>query len=271
LGRDIAATVTHPDLATMARAVAKDPWALAVTGRATAGDARRLPLSDSCGFPLLPSPLAVKAADYPLTLPIYLLTPRRRLPLMAREFLEFLALPAAQTAIASAGYIDRSPERQPMTADGLRLINAIQGAGEETTLTELKRLVDLMDGADRLSLTFRFEDGSNQMDASSAESLTDLARLLEAGVFDGEALTLAGFSHGSGAAATNLDLSQIRAAGVLAALKLAAPTLRDDQLPQVVAFGEALPMACDETGPGRRLNRRVEVWLKPAFGAKPKG
>jgi phosphate transport system substrate-binding protein len=271
LGRDIAATVTHPDLATMARAVAKDPWALAVTGRATAGDARRLPLSDSCGFPLLPSPLAVKAADYPLTLPIYLLTPRRRLPLMAREFLEFLALPAAQTAIASAGYIDRSPERQPMTADGLRLINAIQGAGEETTLTELKRLVDLMDGADRLSLTFRFEDGSNQMDASSAESLTDLARLLEAGVFDGEALTLAGFSDGSGAAATNLDLSQIRAAGVLAALKLAAPTLRDDQLPQVVAFGEALPMACDETGPGRRLNRRVEVWLKPAFGAKPKG
>jgi phosphate transport system substrate-binding protein len=271
LGRDIAATVTHPDLATMARAVAKDPWALAVTGRATAGDARKLPLSDSCGFPLLPSPLAVKAADYPLTLPIYLLTPRRRLPLMAREFLEFLALPAAQTAIASAGYIDRSPERQPMTADGLRLINAIQGAGEETTLTELKRLVDLMDGADRLSLTFRFEDGSNQMDASSAESLTDLARLLEAGVFDGEALTLAGFSDGSGAAATNLDLSQIRAAGVLAALKLAAPTLRDDQLPQVVAFGEALPMACDETGPGRRLNRRVEVWLKPAFGAKPKG
>jgi phosphate transport system substrate-binding protein len=271
LGRDIAATVTHPDLATMARAVAKDPWALAVTGRATAGDARRLPLSDSCGFPLLPSPLAVKAADYPLTLPIYLLTPRRRLPLMAREFLEFLALPAAQTAIASAGYIDRSPERQPMTADGLRLINAIQGAGEETTLTELKRLVDLMDGADRLSLTFRFEDGSNQMDASSAESLTDLARLLEAGVFDGEALTLAGFSDGSGAAAANLDLSQIRAAGVLAALKLAAPTLRDDQLPQVVAFGEALPMACDETGPGRRLNRRVEVWLKPAFGAKPKG
>jgi phosphate transport system substrate-binding protein len=271
LGRDIAATVTHPDLATMARAVAKDPWALAVTGRATAGDARKLPLSDSCGFPLLPSPLAVKAADYPLTLPIYLLTPRRRLPLMAREFLEFLALPAAQTAIASAGYIDRSPERQPMTADGLRLINAIQGAGEETTLTELKRLVDLMDGADRLSLTFRFEDGSNQMDASSAESLTDLARLLEAGVFDGEALTLAGFSDGSGAAAANLDLSQIRATGVLAALKLAAPTLRDDQLPQVVAFGEALPMACDETGPGRRLNRRVEVWLKPAFGAKPKG
>lgn len=269
LGRDIAATVTHPNLADLANAVAKDPWALAVTGRATAGAARKLALSDSCGFPLSPSPLAVKAADYPLTLPIYLLTPRRRLPLMAREFLEFLAQPTAQAAIASAGYIDRSPERQPMTADGLRLINAIQGAGEETTLADLKRLVDLMDGADRLSLTFRFEDGSNLMDASSVENLTDLARLLEAGLFDGETLTLAGFSDGSGAAAANLDLSRARATGVLAALKQAAPTLRDDQLPQVVAFGEALPMACDETGPGRRLNRRVELWLKPAFNARP--
>ena len=78
----------------------------AVTGRASAGAARKLALSDSCGFPLLPSPLAVKAADYPLTLPIYLLTPRRRLPLMAREFLEFLALPVAQATIAKAGYID---------------------------------------------------------------------------------------------------------------------------------------------------------------------
>ncbi len=269
LGRDIAATVTHPDLATMAAAVAKDPWGLAVTGRATAGMARKLALSDSCGFPLLPSPLAVKAADYPLTLPIYLLTPRRRLPLLAREFLEFLALPDAQTAIAAAGYIDRSPERQPMTADGLRLINAIQGAGEETTLADLKRLVDLMDGADRLSLTFRFQDGSNQLDAGSAENLTDLARLLEAGVFADQALVLAGFSDGSGAAKANLDLSLNRATGVLAALKQAAPSLRDDQLPQVAAFGEALPMACDETGPGRRLNRRVELWLRPAFAVNP--
>ena len=105
--------------------------------------------------------------------------------------------------------------------------------------------------------------------ASSVENLTDLARLLEAGEFADQALTLAGFSDGSGAAQANLDLSLVRATGVLAALKQAAPSLRAEQLPQVVAFGEALPMACDATGPGRRLNRRVELWLKPAFGLKP--
>jgi phosphate transport system substrate-binding protein len=265
LGKNPAAKITHPDLQSLAEAVAKDPWALALTGRASVGPARTLPLSDSCGFPLLPSPLAVKAEDYPLTLPVYLLTPRRRLPLMAREFLDFLALPIAQSAVAQGGYIDRAPESQPMTADGLRLINAIQGAGEETTLADLKRLVNLMDGADRLSLTFRFEDGTSTLDASSQENISDLARLIAVGQFRNKELILAGFSDGAGAAKANLELSQSRTDGVLAALKAAIPDVAADALPRVEAFGEALPMACDETAAGRRLNRRVEVWVRPVF------
>ncbi len=270
LGRQIAAAVTHPDLAALAAAVAKDPFALAVTGRAVRGAARGLPLSDSCGFPLLPTPLAVKAEDYPLSLPVFFLTPRRRLPLVAREFLEFLPTPGAQAAVAKAGYIDRLPEAQPMTADGLRLINAIQGAGEETTLADLKRLAGMMNGADRLSFTFRFEDGSSTLDRTSQDNLADLAKLLEAGEFRDKALILAGFSDGSGAAQANFDLSLNRAARVRAALTDAAPGLTEVQLPQVVAFGEAMPMACDETAAGRRLNRRVELWMKPAFGADHK-
>jgi len=267
LGREIAAAAIHPDLATLAASVARDPFALAVTGRASAAAARALPLTDSCGFPLLPTALSVKAEDYPLALPIYLLTPRRRLPLVAREFLEFLGSPQAGAAVAAAGYVDRRPERQPMTADGLRLINAIKGAGGETTLADLQRLAGVMDGADRLSLTFRFQDGSSALDAHSRDNLTDLARMIEAGMFRDQALILAGFSDGSGTAATNLDLSATRARAVLAALVVAAPDLASAQLPVVQAFGEALPMACDTTTAGRRLNRRVELWLKPAFGS----
>lgn len=265
LGREIVAQVTHPDLASLADAVARDPWALALTGRASAGQARVLPLSDSCGFPLLPDPLAVKAEDYPLTLPVYFLTPRRRLPLMGREFLEFLTTPQAQAAVAAGGYVDRGAERAPMTRDGLRLINAIQGAGEETTLADLKRLVNLMDGADRMSFTFRFQDGSSDLDRHSQDNLTDLGELLETGAFKGQTLILAGFSDGAGAAEANLDLSQDRALRVLADLTAAAPGLTEDQLPRVEAFGEAMPMACDETAAGRRLNRRVELWVRPAF------
>lgn len=267
LGKDPAVTVSHATLAELATAVARDPWAIAVTGQSVAQPARALPLTDSCGFPLLPTRLAVKAQDYPLTLPVFFLTPRHRLPLFAREFLEFLSTPEAQRAVAQAGYIDRSVERQPMTADGLRLINAIKGAGAQTTLEDLQRLVSAMDGADRLSLTFRFEDGTNTLDAASQDNLADLAQMMEAGLFKGQALTLAGFSDGQGTVQANLALSQARAEAVMAALKALVPGMPLDQLPGEQAFGEALPMACDAVAAGRRLNRRVEVWLKPAFGA----
>ncbi len=265
LGKPVAASVLHKTLADLARAVAADPWAIAVTERAALGGAEALDLTDSCGFPLLPTRLAVKAQDYPLTLPVFLLTPRHRLPLMARDFLDFLSAPEAQAAIARAGYIDRRAERQPMTQDGLRLINAIKGAGEETTLADLQRLAEAMDGAERLSLTFRFEGGTTTLDAASQNALTDLAQMLEAGLFKGQALTLAGFSDGSGAAGANLKLSRARADAVMEALRRLLPGMPEDRLPRVDAFGEALPMACDETGAGRKLNRRVELWLKPDF------
>lgn len=265
IGAPVAAAILHPDQQALAAAVALDPWALAIIGRANIGPARRIPLTDSCGFPLLPTPLAVKAEDYPLALPVLILAPKRRLPLMTREFLEFLRSPAAQEVIAAGGYIDRSPSRQPMTADGLRLINAIQGAGEDITLADLKRLVNLMDGADRLSLTFRFEDGSSTLDTTSRENLADLAQLIASGRFRNERVVLAGFSDGSGAASANLALSLERAGRVAQELAMLAPDLPPEALPAIDGFGEALPMACDETAIGRQLNRRVELWLVPHF------
>jgi phosphate transport system substrate-binding protein len=269
LGRDAAADILHPDLASLAAAVAQDPYAVAVTGAAVRGPAKPLQLTDSCGFPLDPSRLAVKAQDYPLALPIYFISPRRRLPLMAREFLDFLATPAAQTAVAEAGYIDRSLERRALTLDGQRLVNAIAGAGEDVTLDDLKRLAKTMAGAERLSMTFRFEDGSSDLDAHSVANVGDLADMLSAGLFDAETLVLAGFSDGTGGAAANLDLARERAEQVLAAVAALVPDLAPEQLPQIAAFGEALPMACDTTGPGQRINRRVELWVTPGVTDSP--
>jgi phosphate transport system substrate-binding protein len=266
LGAPVAAQILHDDRQSLAAEVARDPWAIAVTGRSGAQPARRLTLTDSCGFPLLPTPLAVKAEDYPLAIPLVFLAAKRRLPLMTREFLDFLRTPQAQKVIAAAGYVDRSVTRQPMTSDGLRLINAIQGAGEDVTLADLKRLVGLMDGADRLSLTFRFEDGSSTLDAQSRDNLVDLAQLIASGQFKGEKLLLAGFSDGSGDAAANLALSVERANRVAQELSVIAPDLSTEVLPLAEGFGEALPMACDETPAGRQLNRRVELWLMPDFG-----
>lgn len=260
LGRPIAAAVTHPDLASLAAAVARDTYALAITGQTAGGAARILPLTDSCGFPLAPTAFTVKAEDYPLALPVFLVTPQRRLPLVAREFLEFLPAAAAQQAVASAGFVDRLPGRVALASDGQRLMNAIRGAGPEVPLAELQRLTAAMAGADRLSLTFRFQDGTDELEPQSRDNLMELAKLIEIGRFRGQQLMLVGFSDGRGPASENLALSQSRAAKVAAALREAVP---DQPAPLIAGFGEALPLACDTTVAGQRMNRRVELWLRP--------
>ena len=123
-----------------------------------------------------------------------------------------------------------------------------------------------MAGASRLSLTFRFEDGTTTLDSRSRENLSLLAGLLGIGAFRSQDIILAAFSDGAGDAAANLALSESRGFGVATALRDLLPEdLPEGQaFPRVEAFGEALPMACDTTAAGRRANRRVEVWLRPA-------
>lgn len=265
LGQAVLSAEDHATLADLDAAVARDPWGLAVTSAASVTRARTLALTDSCGFRLHPGALSVKAEDYPLTQPFFLLVPKRRLPLVARELLEFLELPAAQGAIAQTGLVDRGVTRVDLLTDGLRLANAIRVAGENVAVEELQRLTLAMEGAERLSLTFRFEGGARTLDAASRDNLADLARLVEIGALDGEELVFVGFSDGSGPAEANLGLSRGRAellrdelAGLVPGLAAGGRVALE-----VEAFGEALPIACDESPIGRQLNRRVELWVRP--------
>ncbi|MFV0492112.1 MAG: phosphate ABC transporter substrate-binding/OmpA family protein, partial [Pseudorhodobacter sp.] len=251
LGAPLADGPRHADTAALARAVARDPRALALTGYSVVGNTRRPVLTDRCGFSLPVSAIAVKAEDYPLTLPVLMLSPRRRLPLLTREFLDYLATDAAQQVIAEAGLTDRRVGRAPLARNGRRLLNAIRGAGEEFSLPELRRLGVTMDGGERLSFTFRFRDGSSRLDAHSRQNLEDLAHRITAGGFPDQRLTLVGFSDGTGDAQRNLRLSRSRAETVRQALGALAPHLPDTQLPAIEAFGETLPMACDDTAAGR--------------------
>ncbi len=189
------------------------------------------------------------------------LTPRRRLPLIAREFLEFLDTPAAGPAIAQSGLVDREVERTDLLGDGVRLANAIRAAGEGAPVSELQRLTRAMEGAERLSLTFRFEDGARTLDTASRDNLLDLVRLVDLGRFDGQELVFVGFSDGSGPAEANLELSRDRAELLRQDLAETLPDLRAGEVTLAAeAFGEALPIACDKSAVGRGLNRRVELW-----------
>jgi phosphate transport system substrate-binding protein len=145
---------------------------------------------------------------------------------------------------------------------GDRLGNAIRTPGEDVTLEALQAMLTRLDGAERLSPTFRFADGAAELDTQSRASVTRLAAAIEAGFFDGRTLLFAGFSDSAGSAQINARLAQRRAedgAGGRARRdrqRRARVTLRAE------AFGEALPMACEDTDWGSAVNRRVEVWVE---------
>ncbi len=255
--------IRHDSDAALADAVARDTLAIGIAPFSETGNARALAITGRCGMTLVASETSLKAEDYPLTAPLFIYTPARRLPVLAREFLAYVRSPAAQPVVDRAGFVDLRLRRVPLANQGERLANAIRTVGPEVPVDELKRMVRRMAGTARLSLSFRFEIGGTDLDAQSLSNVEILAQHFEAGGLDGERVVFVGFSDGEGPAETNLALARRRAVAVRDAVLKAAATADKSRLKvSVDAFGEAMPMACDDTEWGRQVNRRVEVWVK---------
>ncbi len=247
----------------LVQAVARDPFGIGMAVLSDTGATDIVTLTGACGFEVAASQKAVKAEDYPLTAPLYIYRPARRLPKIGREFLRYLRSDAAQSVVRQVGLVDQVPQETTIDQQGRRLANAILAAGEEVTLERLQDMAGLMAEFSRLTLTFRFRIGSSEMDAQSQSNVALLAALLETGRFDGRTLRFVGFSDGQGGAEANQVLAAKRARRVMQAVREAAETLAEGRVDMdATAFGEALPMACDDSEWGRQVNRRVEVWLR---------
>jgi len=264
LPEDETGAITRHDSATdLAHAVARDAYAIGIATHSTRARAQALALRGACGFSQTATMNAVKAEDYPLTAPVYLYIAPRRLPLLVREFLAYTETEAAERIVARAGYVNQSLTRTRLDLQGDRLTNAIMAAGRDITLDDLQTMLDRLHAADRLSATFRFGEGAIELDAQSRASAARLAAAIERGAFDGQELIFAGFSDGDGSSTVNARLSLRRAESVRDAVLAAADAAQPDRVRlSVEGFGEAMPMACDDTDWGRAVNRRVEVWLR---------
>lgn len=257
------AAIRHDRSTDLVRTVAADPFSIGVASQAEASTARALPLTGGCGHALAATRQSIKTEDYPLTSPMFLYLPDRRLPRFARQFLAYTQGIEAQMAIREAGFVDQTPETMGLGVQGDRLANAIASGGSEVGLEELQRLVEIFRPMSRLSLSFRFEPGSSRPDAQSRSNIRHLALLLESGTLDARKLRFVGFSDGEGAASTNARIALLRAKTVRNAVLAEIETAIGDSVEITVdAFGEAMPMACDDTEWGRKVNRRVEVWVQ---------
>lgn len=251
----------HESGASLDAAVSMDPAALGVSVFSEVAKARVLAIDGACGARVAATPMSIKNEDYPLSAPHFVVTPGRRAPPIVREFLSFIQDPAAQPVIRDAGFVDQSIDLRPVGTQGDRLARAILATGQDVGASDLRRMVGTLVSAERMSLTFRFEDGSVDLDAQSSANLLLLVEAIGRGEYDDRTLFLAGFSDGQGGGTQNLDLSRRRADAVRTAI-LSMLKETPDVMLIAEGFGEAMPMACDEDAWGRQVNRRVEVWLR---------
>lgn len=261
-GGTVAKDITrHADLAAVRDAVADVPGSIAMLPFGQTGNTQPLALRDACDFTANPVSTTLKTEDYPLTEPLFLYLPDRRQPQIVRDFLAWLRGPEAQLVVRRAGFVDQGAVPIPLDAQGQRFANAILKAGTDIPLGELQRMVRVLMPRTRLSTSFRFEVGSTRLDAQSRSNMMALGQAIRDGRFDGQSLMLVGFSDGRGAPAPNRELSSARAEAVKRALVAALGTWPEAVTLETEAFGEALPMGCDDTEWGRQMNRRVELWV----------
>jgi phosphate transport system substrate-binding protein len=251
------------DDAAVADAVAGDPGGIGIVSLAFLRSARALDLRAECGIVARPDDFSIKAEEYPLTRRLYLYTAGGPMPPEAGRLVDFALSDPAQPVIADAGFVNQSIAGLRLDRQGMRLAATLLGRDLDIPVSEMREMVETLMAAERLSVTLRFLPGANLLDPRAEADVSRLGAHLAAGGFQGREVLLIGFTDAVGRADQNRDLSLQRAEQVRQAILAAVPPgALDGVTLTALGYGEMSPLGCNETPEGRRVNRRVEVWLR---------
>ncbi|WP_346837194.1 substrate-binding domain-containing protein [Microbulbifer sp. SAOS-129_SWC] len=181
----------------------------------------------------------IATEDFPLTRRLYLYRNPGSFNPRVDDFLRYAESPAGQEIVASAGFINLTPVTLKMPP----YPNAPAAYRQ------------LMESGERLSISFRFADGSTELDNRALEDLHRLQHYMEASERPLN-LTLVGFSDHKNNRNIADQISRFRA------LKVQGALLRDHQLgnSRILALGAFAPLTGNrEHAPVK--NSRVEVWI----------
>ena len=237
--------------------------AIGFVGYAFQRGTKALPLIDECGQSMTPDAFSARTEEYGLQRRLYLYNRADLETEQVREFLTYAASPAADGVISKSGFIGLGVDRRPLAEDTDR-INLLQDdTADSYEAVFMQAMYTEMLDYDRLSTTLRFRTGSSRLDERGQADLRYLVDYLEAQP-DGTEVVVAGFTDSVGAFDANRELSEKRAAQVLDILaNVAGDRLGNIQF-ETRGYGEIAPSGCNVSDEGRRINRRVEVWVKSA-------
>lgn len=229
------------DSTQLSDAVANDPAGIGFIGLPYVRNARALAIADLGATPLIPSRFTVATEDYVLSRRLYLYTAENPRNPLVRRFIAFAQSKAGQEVVGSGGFVPQTVRPEALTVDA--------GAPPEYR--------KLTQGAQRLSLNFRFRTGSADLDNKALLDLDRVVEFLSDMNVQGQSILLFGFADSQGGRDLNLKLSRERAQAVAAQFQQ-----RGVKPGMVTGFGYDLPVASNDTDEGRARNRRVEIWVK---------
>ena len=241
--------------------VTRDPNGIGFIGFAYIRNAKPLTIGTNCGIASNPTEFAVKTEEYALARRLYYYTTNRLRSEHAKGLLDFALSDTAQPIIAETGFINQDIEVLPFSEQGDRLTTALSVSPDDFDASLMQDLVVTLTDAQRLSVTFRFEKNSGNLEQKSLQDIQRLTRYLQRKEQRGKQILLLGFTDASGTFATNRTISLARADAVRAALS-GLGNIFDASRLVLKAYSELMPVDCNDTEKGRTKNRRVEVWLK---------
>ena len=223
----------------LAEQVKADRQAIGFSGLATVHGAKVMAVADGDAAALPPSRALVASEDYPLSRRLFLYLPANAIP-QARALAEFAQSPAGQAIVAEQGFVSQQIKALPVPAQADMPV----------------RYLNLAREASRLTVNFRFQEGSAGLDN---KALRDVQRvgdyLRQAGKLQRKAV-LVGFGDPKETPGRAALLSRLRAMAVRREL-----ARQGVEVKEVTGMGDELPVAGNDLEQGRLRNRRVEVWV----------
>ncbi|HSC66562.1 MAG TPA: phosphate ABC transporter substrate-binding/OmpA family protein [Cellvibrio sp.] len=219
--------------------VAKDEGAIGFIGLPYVRRAKLMAISTTKNSKaILPTHFTVSTEDYPLARRLFFYLPQKNINGEAEEFVKFSATERGQSIVEDIGLVSQN-------------IKTGQAFSNNFYPEEMRNLTVR---SQRLSINFRFKDGSDELDTKGISDLERLVKYVETN--SPKRVQLFGFSDSEGDKSQNAELSLRRA-------KVVEQHLVARGIYPLIArgMGEEAPLASSKTEEGRRMNRRVEVWI----------
>jgi phosphate transport system substrate-binding protein len=231
------------DSRALSDAVAGHAGGIGFIGLPFVRDAKAIAVSEAAARPLLPNRFTVATEDYPLSRRLFLYTPAIPQNPFTRKFVEFSLSRQGQDLVEANGFIGQNVK----TVEAAATVDP-QAPNSYKSLTQ---------GAERMSLNFRFRTGSADLDNKAMPDLDRVITFLTDLHYSGQNILLFGFADSTGTAQANDALSKNRAQAVAQQFEQ-----RGVRPATITGFGSQLPVASNTTDDGRAKNRRVEIWLR---------